>query len=79
MLPLLFAGPPAPSVTAADLRTLDCPVTIALGEHWLSNTGTRGSVPLAIQSLGDSAGCQAPLAHDTQGFSQLVLNELDRD
>jgi pimeloyl-ACP methyl ester carboxylesterase len=65
MLPLLFAGPPPPSVTAADLRTLDCPVTIALGE--LSRVGyqipARAARSLLPFSRGDSAGREAPLAN----------------
>ena len=31
MLPLLFAGPPMPFVTADDLRKLEVPITVALG------------------------------------------------
>ncbi len=83
MLPLLFAGPPPPRLTAADLHTLELPATIALGE--LSRTGyqisarTAGSL-LPFGRLKIVAGAKHlwPI-QDPQGFSQLVLNALDRD
>ena len=83
MLPLLFAGPPPPSLTAADLRTLDCPVTIALGE--LSRVGyqiparaARSLLPFGRLEIVSGAKHLWPI-QDPQGFSQLVLNVLDCD
>jgi pimeloyl-ACP methyl ester carboxylesterase len=83
MLPLLFAGPPPPSVTAADLRTLDCPVTIALGEHsrvgyQIPARAARSLLPFSRLEIVPGARHLWPI-QDTQGFSQLVLNDLARD
>jgi pimeloyl-ACP methyl ester carboxylesterase len=83
MLPLLFAGPQPPSVAAADLRTLDCPVTIALWE--LSRVGyqiparaARSLLPLGRLEIVQGARHLWPI-QDPQGFSQLVLNDFDRN
>jgi pimeloyl-ACP methyl ester carboxylesterase len=83
MLPLLFAGPQPPSVAAADLRTLDCPVTIALGE--LSRVGyqipartARFLLPFGRLEIVLGARHLWPI-QDPQRFSQLVLNDFDHD
>jgi pimeloyl-ACP methyl ester carboxylesterase len=83
MLPLLFAGPPAPQATADDLRTFDRPVTIALGEdsrihYQIAARAAQSLLPFGRLEIVNGAKhlwpIQAPLR-----FSQLVLQALDRD
>lgn len=83
MLPLLFAGPPPPPVTADDLRAFDCPVTIALGgesrPHYQIAARTAHSLlPLSDLKVVPGAKHLWPI-QDPSGFSQLVLDALDRD
>lgn len=83
MLPLLFAGPPPPPVTADDLRAFDCPVTIALGSesraHYQIAARTAHSLlPLSRLEIMPGAKHLWPI-QDPAGFSELVLNSVDRD
>ena len=83
MLPLLFAGPPPPPVTADDLRAFNCPVTIALGDesrphYQIAARAAHSLLPLSRLEVVRNAKHLWPI-QDPQGFSQLVLHALDRD
>jgi pimeloyl-ACP methyl ester carboxylesterase len=83
MLPLLFAGPTPPPVTADDLHAFDRPVTIALGDesraHYQMAARTAQSLlPLSRLEVVRGAKHLWPI-QDPSGFSQLVLRTLDRD
>jgi pimeloyl-ACP methyl ester carboxylesterase len=80
MLPLLFAGPPAPQVSADDLRAFDRPVTIAVGEdsriHYQIAARTAQSLlPFGRLEVVRGAKHLWPI-QDPRSFSQLVLRVL---
>ena len=83
MLPLLFAGPPPPQVTADDLSKFDRPVTIALGEnsrvhYQIAARAAQSLLPFGRLEVVQGAKHLWPI-QDPQRFSQLVLQSLDRD
>jgi pimeloyl-ACP methyl ester carboxylesterase len=81
MLPLLFAGPPPPVVTADDLRAFHCPVTIALGNasrihYQIAARAAHSLLPSSRLELVQDAKHLWPI-QDPSGFSQLVLHALE--
>jgi pimeloyl-ACP methyl ester carboxylesterase len=82
VLPLMFAGPPPPAILGDDLRALDCPVTIALGEdsrlsYQIAARTAQSLLPLGRLEIVRGARHLWPI-QDPQRFSQLVLHSLDR-
>lgn len=80
MLPLLFAGPPAPPVTADDLRALDIPVAIGLGQdsrasYQIAARAAETLLPRAKLTVFPGARHLWPV-QDPRGFSQFVLGTL---
>jgi pimeloyl-ACP methyl ester carboxylesterase len=83
MLPLLFAGPPPPPVTAEDLRAFDRPITIALGDrsrthYQIAARAAQALLPLSRLEVVLGARHLWPI-QDPSRFSQLVLHVLDHD
>jgi pimeloyl-ACP methyl ester carboxylesterase len=83
ILPLLFASPPAPSITCADLGRLGIPVSIVVGED--SRVFYRIVAEAAHRCIAGSKLIKVPNARhlwpsqDPAAFCQLVLDFLDRD
>jgi pimeloyl-ACP methyl ester carboxylesterase len=83
ILPLLFASPPGPSITCADLGRLGIPVSIVVGED--SRVFYRIVAEAAHRCITGSKLIKVPNARhlwpsqDSAAFSQLVLDFLDRD
>jgi pimeloyl-ACP methyl ester carboxylesterase len=83
ILPLLFASPPGPSITCADLGRLGIPVSIVVGED--SRVFYRIVAEAAHRCITGSKLIKVPNARhlwpsqDPAAFSQLVLDFLDRD
>lgn len=82
VLPLMFAGPPLPSISADDLRALDCPITIALGEvsrssYQIAARTAQSLLPLGRLEIVRDARHLWPIQDPVQ-FSGLVLQFLDR-
>ena len=83
MLPLLFAGPPPPSVTATDLRDLTIPITMVLGKqsrtlYRIAALEARALLPSAELKIVGNARHLWPI-QDPPAFSRLVLDFLDQD
>ena len=83
MLPLLFAGPPPPSITATELRGLKIPITIALGQdsracYRIAAHATQALLPFARLTIVENAKHLWPI-QETHAFSRLVLNFLEHD
>jgi pimeloyl-ACP methyl ester carboxylesterase len=82
ILPLLFASPPAPSITCADLGRLSIPVSIVVGED--SRVFYRIVAEAAHRCIPGSELIKVPNARhlwpsqDPAAFSQLVLDFLDK-
>ena len=82
MLPLLFAGPPLPSVTADDLRALDIPVSIMLGRdsrtgYQIAARAAQALLPRAELTVVNDARHLWPI-QNPQGSSQSVVDVLER-
>jgi pimeloyl-ACP methyl ester carboxylesterase len=80
-LPLLFAGPPPPPVTEADLRDLAIPVTLILGEQSrpyfrIAALAARALLPSINFKTIENARHLWPI-QDPAAFSRLVLDFLD--
>lgn len=80
MLPLLFAGPAPPLVTEADLRALDVPILIALGEqsraaYQIAARTAAALLPNSRLSIVGGAKHLWP-TQDPEAFSRMVLNFL---
>jgi pimeloyl-ACP methyl ester carboxylesterase len=82
ILPLLFASPPAPSITCADLGRLSIPVSIVVGED--SRVFYSIVAEAAHRCIPGSELIKVPNARhlwpsqDPAAFSQLVLDFLDK-
>lgn len=81
MLPLLFAGPPPPSVTATDLQCLAIPVTLILGEqsrsfYRIAALAAQALLPRVELKIIENARHLWPI-QDPPAFSRLVLDFLD--
>ena len=82
MLPLLFAGPPPPSVCAADLQGLKVPVTIGIGQdsrigYQIAARTAASLLPGGQLTVVKSARHLWPIQWP-QEFAKLVLDFLDR-
>lgn len=82
VLPLMFAGPPPPSISADDLRALDCAVTIALGDdsrpsYQIAARAAQSLLPSGQLEIVRGARHLWPI-QDPRRFSNLVLQFLDR-
>ena len=82
-LPLLLAGPPPPSVTDSDLRSLTVPVTIASGMQSrtffrIAAREAHALLPSAEFENVENARHLWPI-QDPRAFSRLVLEFLDHD
>ncbi len=80
-LPLLFAAPPAPSITCEDLGRLGIPVSIAVGEdtrafYRITAEATHRCIPGSRLIKVPNARHLWPI-QDPAAFSQLVLDFLD--
>jgi pimeloyl-ACP methyl ester carboxylesterase len=82
MLPLLFAGPPLPQVTCADLGRLGIPACVAVGED--SRVFYKITAEAASRCLPSAELITVPRARhlwpiqDPVAFSRLVLDFLDK-
>jgi pimeloyl-ACP methyl ester carboxylesterase len=82
MLPLLFAGPPAPNVSAGELRSLVVPVTVALGSksrsfYRIAATKAQRLLSRAEFQIIEGANHLWPV-EDPDAFTARVMNFLDR-
>jgi pimeloyl-ACP methyl ester carboxylesterase len=81
MLPLLFAAPPPPQVTAEDLRMLEIPTTIAVGElsrnfYQIAAHKAQALIPGA-KAITAKAGRHLYPVQEPALFSRLLLAFLD--
>ena len=82
MLPLLFAGPPPPSVTAADLQGLEIPVAIGLGQdsriaYQIAARTAASLLPLGQLTIVGKARHLWPI-QEPREFCRLLLDFLDQ-
>ena len=83
MLPLLFAGPPPPSVSADDLRGLEIPTTIGLGQdsrigYQIAARAAQALLPLGRLAIEKNGKHLWPI-QEPQAFSRRVLEFLDHE
>jgi pimeloyl-ACP methyl ester carboxylesterase len=81
MLPLMFAAPPPPSITADDLKAIGFPLTIGVGAE--SRIGYRIAARTAGSLVPGAGLVEVERARhlwpvqDPEGFSRLVLKSLE--
>lgn len=83
MLPLLFAGPPAPAVTGQSLQELQLPVTIALGDqsrtfYQVIARAAHALIPSSELKIIEDARHLLPVQKPEE-FCMAVLDFLQRD
>jgi pimeloyl-ACP methyl ester carboxylesterase len=83
MLPLLFAGPPPPPVTAEDLRAFGCPVTIGLGAesrplYQIAARTAHSLLPSSRLEVVRGAKHLWPI-QDPARFSDFVIHAMNRE